>query len=304
MAEENSRLAILDELDGFNTAPPAESIMQSILQEEEAKASKLKDFENFRTRSEDEPIEPTEPTEPVEPEGAKIPDAYATLNPSIQELRTQQQEFASRFSGLERSLQSLASSISAQTQQARQPAQEQYDPDLPITAAHMQTLAQRQQVAYDMSVKAYKQNISTRAHLEYQRFKSENPDFQFDPSNIDGAIEAMSRDGKLEQAEGANWRGQFEQLYAPQRTQKFEGQAKEIETLRKELEGLKKTAARTPSTPQPISPSTGRSSRAPAAISSPVGQSLDDKIVNMKSFRQKGNFKGYAKDLIREVSGA
>lgn len=289
---DNKRLAILDELDQFNTAPEADSLMLGILKEQEAQQG--------RQPGERESVEhpAAQAADDTTPGDAKeTPDPYLPLNTSIQEMNKELNgKFENRFSGLERSIQSLANSMS-QGQQRQQPQQEQYDPDMPITAQHMQVLAQRQEQTYQMGLQAYKTNIATRAHLEYMRFKNAHPDFQFDPAQIDFAVDAMARDGKLQELAGANWRGQFEQMYAPQRDSRYDTQQKEVERLTKELEALKKSAVRSAPPPLPVSPSTGRSVRGPAAISTPLQSSNDDGILGLKSFRQKGNFKGFAKDL-------
>ena len=290
---ENKRLAILDELDDYNTAPEADSLMLGILKEQEGEHRKLggerESLEHPATQAADDTI-PGEAAKEAD-------DRYLPLNTSIQEMHKELNgKFENRFSGLEHSIQSLANTMS-QGQQRQQPQQEQYDPDMPITAQHMTVLAQRQEQTYQMGLQAYKTNIATRAHLEYMRFKNTHPDFQFDPAQIDFAVESMARDGKLQELAGANWRGQFEQMYAPQRDSRYDTQQKEVERLTKELEALKKSAARSAPSPLPVSPSTGRSSRGPAAISTPLQSSNDDGILGLKSFRQKGNFKGFAKDL-------
>lgn len=293
MSEDNKRLSILDELDKFNTAPAADSLMLGILQEQET-------LLNRNVASEEQEPQP-EPAPAPEPTGdpKQIPDAYLPLNTSIQDLNTR---FDNRIAGLERSIQSLVGGLQQQ-RQPQAPAQPAYDPDMPVTGYHMQELATRQDLAYQMGLKAYKQNLSTRAHLEFQRFKNEHPDFQLDPQQLDYAINQMAANNQLDQLEGTNWRGHFEQAYAPQRASRYDAQAKQIETLQKELETLKKTAARSPAPAQPVSPSTGRSSRGPAAISTPLQQSNDDVIVGMKTFRQKGNFKGFANDLKSLANG-
>lgn len=298
---ENKRLAILDELDKFNTAPEADSLMLGILQEEEAKNNRLAALDNQQEDQVpgDQPQPQPEPQKEVE---GKLPNDYLPLNTSIQDLNSR---FENRFSGLERSLNSLANSIaSAQQHRQQEPAQQQYDPNEPVTYQHMQTLAQRQDMAYNMGLRAYKQNLLTRAHLEYQRFKTKHPDFNLDPAQLDYAVEAMARDNKLEQLEGTNWQGQFSQLYEPQRQTHFDTQSKEIEALKKEIETLKKTAARTPVQAQPVSPSTGRSSRSPAAISTPLAETNADKIVGLKTFRKKGDFKGFAKEAFPHLRQA
>lgn len=292
MSEENKRLAILDELDKFNTAPEADSLMLGILKEEEAAANRSNDYDRSAGDREDRSVEA--PEDKVVEKERSLPNDYLPLNTSIQDLNSR---FEGRFSGLERSLQSLAQSIAQSGQQRQQPVEQTYDPDMPVTGQQMQVLAQRQQMAYDMGLKAYKNNLSTKAHLEYQRFKSSNPDFQMDPQQLDYAIDAMARDDKLEQLEGTNWRGHFEQMYAPQRTARHESLQKEVDTLKKELETLKKASVRSAQPPEPVSPATGRSSRSPAAIATPLGASADDQIVGLKSFRQKGNFKGFGKDI-------
>lgn len=289
MSEDNKRLAILDELDKFNTAPQADSLMLGILQEEEASRGRL------NLQNEDVPLQdPADPAQEEKP-GTSVPDNYLPLNTSIQEL---QGKFDSRISGLERSIQSLVNTQS----QVRQPVQQQqqqpnYDPDMPVTAHHLMQLAERQEMAYNMSMKAYKNNISTRAHLELQRFQAKNPDYQLDPVEVDNAINQMERDGNLSQLEKTNWQGYFQADYAPQRETRYQDQSKQIEKLQKELESLKKNSARSTQPTQPVSPSTGRSSRSPAAISTPLTQSSEDEIVGLKSFRQKGNFKGFANDI-------
>lgn len=292
MSEDNKRLSILDELDKFNTAPAADSLMLGILQEQEGAS---------RSPVGEEPEPQPEPAPQPEPDDKRdLPDNYLPLNTSIQDLNSR---FDSRIAGLERSIQSLVGGLQQQQQRQApaQPAAPAYDPDMPVTAYHMQELANRQDLAYQMGLKAYKHNLSTRAHLEYQRFKSEHPDFNLDPQQLDYAIDQMARDNKLEQLEGTNWRGHFEHAYEPQRRTQFEAQAKQIDTLTKEIETLKKARSAAPS--QPVSPSTGRSSRGPAAISTPLQSSNDDVIVGMKTFRQKGNFKGFANDLKSLANG-
>ena len=285
MSEENKRLSILDELDQFNTAPAADSLMLGILQEEEAgRAPNRNQFSSADSQE--------EPSVTTEQEQEKV-DPYLPLNTSIQEM---DKKFDNRFSQLERQFTGFAQQVN--NQPVRQQAQPDYnyDPDMPITGKEMQALAHRQDVAHQWALAAYQENITTRAHLELQRFQQANPDFKFDPNQIDYAVNQMIRDGRHEQLKGVNWRGHFEQMYAPQREQSYRDQLKELETLRKENETLKKQHATRPTQHQPVSPATGRSSRGPA-IASPVNQSQDDAVVNLKSFRQKGNFRGFAKDL-------
>ena len=289
---DNKRLAILDELDKFNTAPAVDSLMLGILAEQEAQANRL----GGEPEPQPEPAPPSPPEPKPEDEPKQIPNDYLPLNTSIQELNGR---IDSRITGLERAIANLSNSFSQPRQQ--QPQTPAYDPDMPVSMQHVMELANRQEMAYRVAQQAYKHNLSTRAHMELHRFQQQNPDFKMDPAQLDFAIDAMARDNKLDQLEGTNWRGHFEQMYAPQRAQRFDAQAKQIESLQKELETLKKQASKTPAPAQPVSPATGRGSRGPAAISTPLQQS-DDAVVNLKSFRQKGNFKGFAKDLPGVIS--
>lgn len=294
MSDEYKRPAILEELDSFNTAPQAESLMLGILQEEEQNASRREQWE----RNQDSGAQLPAKIEPgSEVENTQTSDHYLPLNTSIQEL---DKRFDGRLTQLERSIHNLSNNFQETRQQPQQQypqqQQEEYDPDAPVTAYQMKVLADRQNIAHQMAERAFKHNLSTRAHLELQRFQQKNPDFAMDPRQLDHAIDQFARQGKLDQLEGANWTGHFEQLYSPQRDVKYETQSKEIERLSKELEALKKSAGRTTAPPQPVSPATGRSTRA-ASIQTPLESSNDDRIVKLKSFSQKGNFKGFAKDL-------
>lgn len=287
-AEENKRLSILDELDQFNTAPQRDSLMLSILAEEEGRTSG--DTQAGEPVGDSAEVNAAESDEPSK---ALPQDHYLPLNTSIQDLSSR---VDNRISGIERSIQNLTSNISQQRQQQRAP-EPQYDPNAPVEWQHVDSLAKRQDISHSMAVRAFKSNMMTRAHLELDRFQRSNPDFKFNPAEIDHAVNQLVNDGRFEQLEATNWAAAFSQMYEPSRNARYESQAKELDALKKELESLKKQQARHAPPSEPVSPATGRSSRSPAAISSPLQSSGVDDIADMKSFRQKGNFKGFANDL-------
>lgn len=290
---EVKRLDILDELDEFNTAPEAPSIMEGILREEE---SLNRDIQEFKAQREETADEPTERATKKD-----IPDAYLPLNTSIQDLRGQVDQ---RLTGIERGLSQRLDSISNSLTQRQTPqqAQPEYDPESPVTFGQLTHLANSLQASERNAYKAVVRSELTRAHLEYERYKQANPDFELNPQEIDYAVGEMSKNGKLEQLENTNWRGQFDQLHRPKLNSKLADSNKRIADLEKEIEVLKKRPA--PSVNQtPVSPAVGRSQSRPSTVQSPTEQA-DDDIVNMKSFRQKGNFKGFGNDLKRKIGMA
>jgi len=287
MSEEFKRPAMLDELDKFNTAPPADSIMQSILKEEEANAQTTRQAEIT-----DESVQ----TEPVKKE---LPSDYLPLNSSIQELNNKVDQ---RLNGIERTLIQRLDNLSSTVRQPQPQQQPQdpfhgYDRETPLTLEHISPLTQRTQAANDMAFRAYVRSEYTRAQLEYERFKQTHPEFDLNPQEIDHAVGQMVSNGKWSELENVNWRGHFEQLNAPKTQAKYSELEKKYEALQKEIEGLKKRpAASVPSTP--VSPAVGRSPT--RAIESPTSLPNDD-VLQMKEFRQKGNFKGFGKRITQNL---
>lgn len=291
---EVKRLDILNELDEFNTAPEAPSIMEGILREEE---NLNRDIQDFKAQKETT----AEETEEKTTTKRDIPDGYLPLNSSIQDLRGQ---FDQRLTGIERSLSQKLDSISngLSQRQAPQQAQPEYDPESPVTFGQLNQLANSLQASERNAYKAVVRSELTRAHLEYERYRQANPDFELNPQEIDYAVSEMSKNGKLEQLENTNWRGQFDQLHRPKLNSKLADSEKRIAELQKELETLKKRPA-PPAVQTPVSPAVGRSPSRPSSIQSPTEQA-DDDILQMKSFRQKGNFKGFGNDLKRKIGMA
>lgn len=291
---EVKRLDILDELDEFNTAPEAPSIMESILQEEE---SLNKDIQDFKTQKEGTVESGADSSVKRE-----LPSDYLPLNSSIQDLRGQ---VDSRLTGIERSLTQRLDSLSNNLQQRQQPQQTyqapEYDQDTPVTLGQLGPITQRLEHTQNMALKSIARSELTRAHLEYERYKQANPGFELNPQEIDYAVGQLVQTGKLDQLENTNWRGHFDQVYRPKLDSKLADSEKRIAEMQKEIETLKKRSV--PSVPAtPVSPAVGRSPSRPT-IQSPTEQA-DDDIVNMKSFRQKGNFKSFGNDLKRKIGMA
>lgn len=281
MTDSFKRMDILDELDNFNTAPQANSLMEGILMEDESNAR--------LNQREQEPEE-----EPIEEAKTELPNDYLPLNSSIQDLRGQVDQ---RLSNIERNISQKLDNLSYQ--QRQQPQQQtyvdpNYDADAPLTAAQMAPMNQRLEAANTMAARAYVRAEVSRAHLEYERFKQSNPNFELNPQEIDGAIGTMVQNGKLGELENINWRGHFDQLYRPKLDGKLQEYEKTVSDLRKEIDSLKKRPSTSVTTP--VSPAVGRSTARTSAIESPL-DTIDDNVLNLKSFRTKGNFRTFGNDM-------
>lgn len=274
---EDHRSDILKELDTFNTAP--EFGMMGILQEQ-------------MQEKEDAPVKEEEKEEP-KPE-IKEPDyekAYAPLNTSIQELGYRMD---TRVADLERKL-SEAQQVS---QQQYQPPTQQYDPEAPVTMAQLVALQNDIQQNGRQAQEAQMRAEYLRAHLEYERFKTRNPDFNVTPQDLDVSFQRfMSND--LNKARNTNWTGHFAQIYEQTAQPRMKGRIAELE---KQVEELTKKASRSTSEPsQSISPATGsaRPATARAVVSAPTQNTSEIDIVNLPSFRKGKSFKSFANDIKR-----
>lgn len=281
MPEEFKRPAILDEMDEtFNTAPIEEAggIMQGILNEQ----------------SETSVVERPETT--VVESKKELPNDYLPLNSSIQELT---KIVTDKFSHYDKRFNDLSSNFDTvrQPAPAAQPQQPsyQYDPEAPVTMAHLQQMVQAYTGVNNTSQEAYKNSAKTRGLVEFMRFKQENPDFVMDPMDIDRTVDKAFQVGQPQMVTNANWRGHFENLYSEVRTTKLADSAKRITELEKELETLKKRPV--PTTTTPVSPAVGKTNS--RAIETPTSEPNED-ITKIKSFSQKGNFKGFGNELKRK----
>jgi hypothetical protein len=286
MTEEFKRPTILDELDNFNTAPKADSLMEGILLEEEAN---IKGTTTLPAIEEETTTETTPKKE--------LPNDYLPLNSSIQDLRGQVEQ---RLNTIERSISQKLDSLTnaySQRQKDPEPQYTQADYDTPVTLGQLSPVTQRVEAANNMAMRAFVRSEISRAHLEYERYKHTNPKFDLNPQDIDSAVTAMVQNGKLGELENVNWRGHFDLLYRPKLDNQLQEYEKKITDLEKQVEGYKKRPATTAPATQ-VSPAVGRSTA--RAIESPVNQA-DDTILDMKEFKQKGNFKGFGKRVTERL---
>lgn len=289
--EERARLPILDELDKFNTAPidQSGSIMEGILNEQEG----LTGSGEVAREAQDETF--------AEPKTKELPSDYLPLNSSIQDLS---KSINDRFTNMERQYRELSTNIQGYQQprqEQQQVQQPQYDPEAPVTYQHLSQLFQAYSGVNQASVQALKNSTITRAQLEYMRYKQENPDFALDPREIDNTVEQAFKTGRTDVVTNANWRAHFDQMHRPTIDSKLSTTQKELEAARKEIETLKKRPVVKDTAP--ISPAVGRTTTRPSTIESPVNEPNDD-ILNLKSFKQKGNFKGFGNDMKRKLGTA
>lgn len=281
MTEEYKRPAILDDMDSYNTAPieQAGSIMEGILNEQQGTT----------------PGEPTPEPAHTEPATKKeLPNDYLPLNSSIQELT---KLVTDKFNGYDRRFNELNSNFDAARQPAPQqaPAQNyQYDPEAPVTMAHMQQMVQGYTAVNQSATEARKEAAKTRGYAEYMLFKQNNPDFDLDPREIDATVDQAYKTGQPQIVQNANWTGHFENSYAKTRVGKLTESTKRIAELEKELETYKKRPAATTTTP--VTPAIGRTTSRPSAIDSPVSEGSED-VRQMRSFQKKGDFKKFGNEL-------
>jgi hypothetical protein len=285
MTEEFKRPAILDELDTYNTAPIEESgsIMQGILNEQTGAPGEQEQ------RTTQEAPEPKR----------ELPSDYLPLNSSIQELT---KLVTDKFSNYDRRFNELSTGIQSYQQPTRQEQTPQqaynYDPEAPVTMAHMQQMVQAYTGVNQTSQDALKESIRARAYMEYTNYKQENPSFKLDPREIDATVNEAFRTGKINIVKDANWRGQFDAMQKYQIEGLVSERDKRIAELEKEVETMKRRPATKEATP--ISPAVGRTTSRPSAVETPLSESNDD-ITKIKSFGQKGNFKGFGNELKRRA---
>jgi hypothetical protein len=288
MAEDFKRPAILDELDTYNTAPIEESgsIMQGILNEQTGEA----------TRAE---LQTTQEADTATPGKRELPNDYLPLNSSIQELT---KLVTDKFSTYDRRFDQLSTGIQSYQQPTRQEQTPQqayyYDPDAPVSMAHLQQVVQAYTGVNQATQDALKESIRARAYMEYMNYKQENPSFKLDPREIDATVSEAFRTGKVNLVKDANWRGQFDAMQKYQIEGQVSERDKRIAELEKELETFKKRPAVKDTTP--VSPAVGKTTSRPSAIDTPLAEANDD-ITKIKSFGQKGNFKGFGNELKRRA---
>jgi hypothetical protein len=278
--DDDNRPEFLKQLDSFNTAE--EFGMPGILKEQ--------------IESEREPAQEREAKEakPVEIDYEK---GYAPLNSSIQELGYR---LDNRVADIERNLdQKIQNLAPRQEQQSAQvPSYLQgMDPDMPVSAAQLHAMYQEYQAGLNNLSKSHTEaQLRTehmRAHVEYERFAAQNPDFKkmVSPQEIDQNFQRFVGND-LNRAKSINWTGNFAQLYNQQTQPR---QAARIAELEKEIESLKKR----PATQERISPATS-SSAAPtsrsSAISSVTNPDSAD-ITHLPSFAKGKSFKSFAADI-------
>lgn len=277
--EEYQRPAILDEMDSYNTAPieQAGSIMEGILSEQQGIA----------------PPETTPETTISEPAKKELPNDYLPLNSSIQELT---KLVSDKFSSYDRRFNELTSNFDAVRTPAPQQQQQQtyqYDPEAPVTMAHMQQVVQGYTAVNNAANEARKEAAKTRGYVEYMRFKQDNPDFELDPREIDATVDQAYKTGQPQIVTNANWTGHFENTYAKTRVTKLAESSKRIAELEKELETYKKRPV--VSTTTPVTPAIGKTTKS-SAIESPTSEGNDD-IKRMKSYVKRGDFKKFGNEL-------
>lgn len=290
MTEEQpfKRLAILEEMDDYNTAPieSSGSIMEGILREQEGSTGS--------------PTPEPTPEESTPDIAAKkeLPSDYLPLNASIQEIIKRQDE---QNTILRKELSELRSNFDTvrqpQVQQQQQAAN--YDPETPANLGHVSQLYQAYTGINQTTQENHKDTAKLRGHLEYMRFKQENPDFNMDPYEIDTTVDRFYKMGQPQAVTGANWRGHFENVFAQTRSAKLTDANKRIADLEKEIETYKKRPAATTTTP--VSPAVGKQTSRLSVIDSPT-TSVNDKITQLKSFNKRGDFKNFGNDL-KKMSG-
>jgi hypothetical protein len=271
---EDSRPAILKELDSFNPAPGFG--MLGILDEQ---------LGETQTETPEPESEDTKP-EVKEPDYER---AYAPLNSSIQELGYRMD---SRIADIERRFE--------QQQVTQQPLRtvSEYDPEQPVTMGQFmemqRSIENHGRVANDAQIRAE----YLRAHLEYERFKSRNPDFGVTPQDLDVSFNRFLAND-VNKARNTNWTGHFEQIYQQTAQPKMKARIAELE---KELaDAKKKTTGRSESRSQErISPATATARSAPTGtVSSPTQSGSNIDVINLPSFRKGKSFKSFANDLKR-----
>jgi hypothetical protein len=285
MPDDDNRPEFLKQLDTFNTAE--EFGMPGILKEQiEQKAA---DREPSRERE-------------AKPAAEREIDheAYAPLNSSIQEMA---HRFDNRFADMERMVDQKMQNLSPRREQEteRVPSYLQgLDPDMPVSVAQMQAMYQEYRSNNDgltrQSNEAQLRTEHMRAHLEYERFKSQNPDFakMVTPQEIDQNFQRFIGND-VNRAKSINWTGNFATLYNEQAQPRYQSRIAELE---KEVADLKKR----PTNQERISPATS-STPAPTSRSSAIesvtnSDSFD--VTHLPSFQKGKSFKSFANDLKRK----
>jgi hypothetical protein len=271
------RLAILEEMDNFNTAPIEQSgsIMEGILNEQTS-------LNPDTSAPQEQPI--------VEPK-KELPNDYLPLNSSIQELT---KLVSDKFNNYDRRFTELSNTFDTVRQPVQQPQPSmQYDPDAPVTMQHLSQVIQAYSGINQQSNEAFRNSILTRAQIEYMRYKQENPSFDLDPREVEATVNQAFKSGQTDLVKNANWRGYFDQMYRPTLDTKLTASEKRVAELERELETMKKKPVATTTTP--VTPAVGKTTSRPSAIESPVGNTID--VTSWKSFNKKGDFKSFGKEL-------
>lgn len=282
----NHRPAILDELDDFNTADVAGNggILQGILAEQ---------------IQESQPAEPAEPKQPKsEPAPRQQDDLhYQSINTSMQEFARQQEQANEELRAQQAQLLQEQQQLRQwQAQQARAAQQPQVDPDMPVTYREFGAIAQSQQELRQYMHQQAWEVAHQRAQNAYLSYKVANPDFPLTLADFNkGYRKGVGND--LNKAASTDWYQVMETMHQkvamPSLREENARLKKQVEELTKKTEAKPKVALTQPANAlSPAVPSNGR------AVASTHDEPNAD-VINMRSFRQRGNFKGFATDLRR-----
>lgn len=293
-ALQDNRPEVLKQFDDFNTADTAQhGIMGGILEEQLRESADREAFDRYRSGEREKPA--TQPREGGESKQRDFNDYYAPLNSSIQSMQDQHKR---ETAALRDQISRMEQMVRNGYQQQQQPQQEQYDPNEYVNFGHLKTtekrLAQAEQYIWQQAMR----NEFNRANIEYMQFKQANPSFSTSQEELVDAFNKYAN-GDPNRVANINWQGVFSQSHlqreAPTLREENEKLKKEIESLKRGGSGPSRTTRNnaTPET-QPVSPALRSSGR---TVATAPGQ--ENNVVNFKTFRQVGNFKGYANDLKR-----
>jgi hypothetical protein len=276
--DEANRPAILKELDSFNDAPGfgMMGILEQQMQQESGTEEKTQDVPAKEEKEEKTP----------EVDYEKV---YAPLNTSIQELGSRMD---TRLSQVER----LAAQRPQVQQQEQTPA---YDPEEPVfRGQYEQTRQSIEQKIHQNGL----DNIYTRAVAELAEFNRSHPDSKISIADVRRTWDQALANGQTDvnQWRAVDWSALYEAGYSRQVAPERD---KELATLRKENEELKKQVSKKSSTGQQqqrqeqLSPAVARTST--RSIESPTNVRDDDDVTHLPSFKKGKSFKSYANELKR-----
>lgn len=284
--KQNHRPAILDELDEYNTADIAGQggILQGILAEQ---------------IQETQGAEPAEPRQPKSEPSPKQQDDlhYQSINTSMQEFARQQEAANEDLRAQQQQLiQEQKQLREWQAQQAQTAQNQGVDWDAPVSARQLNDVYRGQQELRGYMNQQAWELSHQRAQNAYLSYKVANPDFPMSLADFNkGYKKGVGSD--LQKAASTDWYTVLETMHQkvamPSLREENARLKKENEDLKKRSEAKPKVALTQPA--NAMSPAVGSNGRA-------VASSHDEPnadVINMKSFRQRGNFKGFAADLRR-----